>query len=465
MRKIAVYSPVPDHTHDTEHIIIQCGINLPVAFSDTDKFAFTADAKKADIVCMGYEDPREYNDQGNPEPVTDDILTEVSDFCKPFARAKLFLDVSHMMHVGEGHSDLRRLSELADNAAYCFATAAGTECALIHTNLASCHEESQGFPPRLSKHMLYSDFLWNRHQVFYKYQPSTVFKSGHANAYGSHWYPYEFDTSVYELSDLEHTCSDEFIQNALFASNFTTHKLFVSPCMTRGSTILRRELSGYADPHQPQPPNDDAVRDYLRTQLIMLLRNYPGYIGDPATGNFLMGQGVSEERLHQQISVSGQLGWTPIHNTYYENSVLSIYTETITMNTRDNDWWYGLCRSITEKTWEPLIKGHFILPFGYQGMIADLVYFYDVALPDWIDYSYDDTENDLERWYLYNKEIKRVLALGAQTLYNNKSRDVHILQHNRKLFMEGGYRDTVTTALQDYCRDKPDLETLFAKLS
>lgn len=444
MAKILVYSPPGDHTHSTENIELFSGINLRVVFSNTARFGFTQSAQKADIVCIAVHELGTHIDN-----VPEQAITEIENFCEPFAKNVLYLDIGHMMHMGEGHSDISHLMELADIHTWCFAKH-NNRFAMVSTNLAS-------LTLTLPESLLYTDFLWNRHQVFYAHQPDTVFTAGEDLMHGSHWYPRNFDASVYELSDLDDICSDQYINNILTTTTDNLPRLFVAPCMTRGAPALRRELTGYANANQNI--STDAVRDFLRTQLITLLRNYPGYIGDPSTGNFLVGQGQDAERLLDQLTISGPLGWTPIHNAYYDNTVLSIYTETLTMTTKLHGY-LEQTMGLTEKTWEPLIKGHFILPFGYHNMVGNLVEFYDVMLPDWIDYTYDTVDNDLERWYEYNKEVKRVLAMGAHELFWHKHHDKHILKHNRNLLMQGGYRDTMDSALQLFCRNKPGLSRL-----
>ena len=456
MNKILIYSPLSDHITSTAKFMIFRGLDVKVLFNNTDLFSFTADPEKAHIVCLSASftdsEMRTLSDleTGKPPP---HLLTETCRFYLQFSNAKLFLDMHGLMHVGEGVSDLTRITSESNALARLFKHAGAPAVVTVNTNFSYIYTH-QSIPD----HLLYTDFLWNRQLVFYKYQPDTVFGSD-PDDITTHWYPTEFDTSVYHLNDLDEVCSEDYINRVLVHQNDSLHKKFLAPCRTRGANSLRRELTGYADLDQT-PGTGPAVRDFLRTQLIMLLRNYPGYVGDPATGNFLIGQGVNQERLHDQISVAGTLGWTPINNAYYENSVITIYTETVTLT--HTSGWFGLeLRNLTEKTWEPLIKGHFILPFGYGGMIADLKRHYGVMLPDWIDYSYDDCDNDLERWYLYTQEIKRVLALGAKTLFNYKQQDLHILKHNRNLLMEGGYRDTIETALLKFCTSKPELAQLF----
>lgn len=126
-------------------------------------------------------------------------------------------------------------------------------------------------------------------------------------------------------------------------------------------------------------------------------------------------------------------GWYPVANEYYVNSFVSAYVETI-VNT-DNTT-HSL---LTEKTLDPLIKGHFILPFGYTGMIQDIKDF-GFKLPEWIDYSYDKIFNIEERFNAYVDSFLKLRSLDLPKFieYHNRDR-VEILEYNRNLFFTKPY--------------------------
>ena len=120
--------------------------------------------------------------------------------------------------------------------------------------------------------------------------------------------------------------------------------------------------------------------------------------------------------------------WHPIHNDVYARTYFSAYVETLTGQ--------GSTRSITEKTWDPLIKGHFVLPFGYRGIIDDIRN-RGFQLPDFIDYSYDTEVTRSDRWNAYERELRRLIALpNWAELYSNS---VDILHHNRQQFYDQKY--------------------------
>jgi hypothetical protein len=130
-------------------------------------------------------------------------------------------------------------------------------------------------------------------------------------------------------------------------------------------------------------------------------------------------------------------GWYPIANHYYQGTYFSMYCETITGN--ENLFEETIkYRSITEKTWDPLIKGHFILPFGYMGLVDD-IRSYGFKLPDWIDYSYDTLPNTDERFDSYANSAKKLLDLSIDELHELYKKDRDILVHNRELFWTRPY--------------------------
>lgn len=94
-------------------------------------------------------------------------------------------------------------------------------------------------------------------------------------------------------------------------------------------------------------------------------------------------------------------GYNPIHQDYYRRSFVSIYGETVE---------YGDDICVTEKTFDPLIKGHFILPFSNQGFISYLKSI-GIEFPAFIDYSYDCYHDDDMRYRAYAQEIDRLLSL------------------------------------------------------
>jgi hypothetical protein len=172
---------------------------------------------------------------------------------------------------------------------------------------------------------------------------------------------------------------------------------------------------------------DSNPRVALRHKLRQLLDRSKGYTSDLANGQVLIPQETTVEIMKiftdNQHSYGGGT-WLPAHNDYYNDSIVSVYVETITYG---NDY-----RVVTEKTYDPLIKGNFILPFGYRGMLQD-IRDYGFKLPNWIDYSYDNLDDEL-RWEAYSDSVKRLLEMDQKVLYELCINDMDILLHNRNIF-------------------------------
>jgi len=142
-----------------------------------------------------------------------------------------------------------------------------------------------------------------------------------------------------------------------------------------------------------------------RPQLFDYVRSYPGYVSN-------RGQGVS---LDNKTGA-----FTPVSNNFYLDSYFSVYAES---NCTDTNLIH-----ITEKTFEPLLKGHFILPFSNPGTIKriqDLGF----LLPDFIDYSYDLELDPDRRFELFKLEFLRLLNLNLDQLYKEHK---ELLIHNQQ---------------------------------
>jgi hypothetical protein len=128
-------------------------------------------------------------------------------------------------------------------------------------------------------------------------------------------------------------------------------------------------------------------------------------------------------------------GWYPVANHYYNNSFISMFIETIT-GIHANDGTKH--RVITEKTFDPLIKGHFILPYGYKGIVEDIK-LYGFKLPEWIDYSYDTIDDDEIRFNKFLEVGQNLLKLSIADLYKLYEKDRDLLLYNREIFWSKPY--------------------------
>lgn len=286
---------------------------------------------------------------------------------------------------------------------------------VVHTNLENKHNG------------IYYDFLWNRSKAYMTDYGRLI------NGADLTWTRCS-NHSTYSLSPIKkHTNSDSMLlkylcPNRVYDLNITDergHKSY--PVRGRYRVILKNWLIS----------NDRA--------------SYLGYLSDPSNGIIFepeQAELISVMKLDEQ---GGGGTWYPIANKYYESSFWSVYVETITKTILH----YGATveipdhhkvRTITEKTWDPLIKGHFILPFGYSGIIEDIKS-YGFLFPDWIDYSYDTVKDDDTRFLRFLESVNKLLTIGVPELETLFHRDKYILEHNRSIFWSRPY-DTLADKIE-----------------
>jgi hypothetical protein len=213
-------------------------------------------------------------------------------------------------------------------------------------------------------------------------------------------------------------------------------KIFLAPCrlyLDQDRTLFRKRLfdlmSHYPDDGHRSGPG--RVRNgawdksptglYLASTTDDPLINYKklGWRFDP-----IMNKATIKKRSLAKWKGSRWGGYNPIHNDYYDDTFISIYGETIE---------HGDVVVITEKTYEPLIKGHFILPFGAKGLVAAVTAL-GFEQPRFIDYSYDLIDNDPDRFECYAEEVKRLLRIPMHRWRVLWREHLDLLRFNQRLF-------------------------------
>jgi hypothetical protein len=142
--------------------------------------------------------------------------------------------------------------------------------------------------------------------------------------------------------------------------------------------------------------------------------NKHGYISNRSRGIYLEGN-----------SVVG--AFNPPDNIFYTDSYISIYVES---NCAATDLLH-----ITEKTFDPLVKGHIILPFSNPGTISRLKKLGFEFAP-FVEYHYDAIENVHERFNALQAEFMRLLELDIPRLYNHCR---EIFMHNQRVLFDTPY--------------------------
>jgi hypothetical protein len=165
-----------------------------------------------------------------------------------------------------------------------------------------------------------------------------------------------------------------------------------------------------------------------------------GYIGNPEDSKFTLYSEIDLPTManiedltstHKKMPQS-YYHYKPPHSLYYQNTFISIYGETAET---------GNSTIVTEKTYDPLLKGHFIMPFSTVNFINHLKSL-GFLFPKFIDYSYDSIRDDDKRYDAYEKEVLRLcsIPLAQWRLIHGEHRS--LLRHNQDLFTSKPY-DTI----------------------
>lgn len=158
------------------------------------------------------------------------------------------------------------------------------------------------------------------------------------------------------------------------------------------------------------------------------------YTSDPNIGSFLFPNGWSE-KMAESIRVTKTSGtWYPIGDFYYNSSYISAYVES-SIDATDESGTY----CVSEKTYDPLVKGNFILPFSNQNFVKNLIKYYGFKFPNWIDYSYEEHKDVDKRLEAFFQELHRLNKLSLDTIHNYYMQGRDILVHNRMIIKNRNY--------------------------
>jgi hypothetical protein len=170
----------------------------------------------------------------------------------------------------------------------------------------------------------------------------------------------------------------------------------------------------------------------FRQRLVKVLQKYNdlGYSGSSMLfGNHVMPDATTVHTLVNSDRIPSVYGYMPVHNAYYNETFLSVYGETFE---------HGTSYVVTEKTLDPLLKGHFVLPFANAGFVK-YVQSQGWRLPDFIDYSYDSIHNDNTRFDCYCQELDRLLSISLDKWQQHWVDNLDILHYNRNQLHERDY--------------------------
>lgn len=164
----------------------------------------------------------------------------------------------------------------------------------------------------------------------------------------------------------------------------------------------------------------------------LLNKKEQGYIGCIDRGIRFPG----EETLPRS-----EIFYYPIPENLYQTSLVSIYIEST--HSASNLF------HPTEKTFDPLIKGSFILPFSNTEFINNLSKYYNFKFPAELDYSYDclDKKSSEERLDHYLLLLSTFLNLTIDDLIDIYNKNIDIPEHNRQIFYDKEYDNSIMQLL------------------
>lgn len=202
-----------------------------------------------------------------------------------------------------------------------------------------------------------------------------------------------------------------------------------SPEIYQLNPIDKQPIKKFLSPQRTYP--GIGRKEKIRGIIQKFLESYvdQGYISYVGSGGSVI-ETNNPQITGNELSPTGGT-WYPAADRYYNTSYFSVYAETLVHNNN------AMC--ITEKTFDPLIKGNFILPFGYCGVVNHITDYYGFKLPTWIDYSYDSIEDDYVRLGKYLGTLEHLLNYSNDDLHNFYLKDKHILEYNRNIFYTRPY--------------------------
>lgn len=166
--------------------------------------------------------------------------------------------------------------------------------------------------------------------------------------------------------------------------------------------------------------------DKIHKHFLSLARSMTGFrprLLDHLIKNF-ESKGIIGCQALGKIIENERKGYTPLSQAIYDQTFCSIYVE----STIDN-----AISFVTEKTFEPLIKGNFVLPFSDANFINTLESRYGFSFPDIIDYTYGD---DFDKFL---RSIDRLCSQPIRDLRDYYINNIHLLESNRQVFFDRPY--------------------------
>jgi hypothetical protein len=247
--------------------------------------------------------------------------------------------------------------------------------------------------------LVYYDCMFNRQKLFCtEYHKIKEWKNSKDYENDEYVWTVGSNEDTYKISTIDKNWSDDF-RHFLF-TGLVYHGLFV-PRMRYRNELRQHLKTNYSDKGYISDKNSTFLPNNPSSFLLTLLAR------DDLKGGF----------------------WYPVSDDYYKKTLMSFYVETLTGTEFP-------VRCVTEKTFDPLIKGNFILPFSYPNFFKDVLE-YGFLLPDFIDISYDSIVDNESRFIKYVDTINDLLK--KKNIKDDYLRNEHVVKHNQNVFYDKPY--------------------------
>lgn len=241
--------------------------------------------------------------------------------------------------------------------------------------------------------ILFYDFLWNRSKAYYTQRPWT-----------------QVDRPWYMVN------TDDFLLQSISQADRKT-RLFLSPNkLGRPDSPYRVRLTEVVQRYDIESKGFISVVNWGSDNKQLLSNS-------TQPGSWLVAQ------ISHNTQTGSPSGYVPVHNAYYNETFFSVYVETFET---------GTSQMITEKTLDPLIKGHFILPFSSAGFVS-YVKSKGWQLPEFIDYSYDSINNDELRFAAFKREFERLCSFDMDKWRELWIDNLGVIEYNRSQLFNRPY--------------------------
>lgn len=116
-------------------------------------------------------------------------------------------------------------------------------------------------------------------------------------------------------------------------------------------------------------------------------------------------------------------GYAPVHVNYYNKSLVTFTSESLETS----------AISVTEKTYDPMIHAHLIMPFGASGLVKHLKNL-GWQFADFINYDYDAIDDNEQRLRSYMDELDRLLGINLNDWKDLYKKNIDVVDHNQRKF-------------------------------